>query len=180
MADCWAKEAAESIADAVERGFRQGTSFAHLTRPGAPRTASQNTSTAEGATNTREAASPGEASDTNAEPWRVTITNAYPGVRRQEPSYVTGYRNFRRISAGGVGARRNRPASTSLSDVYKAWPLQREELWKNVGHHRAPTARMVFNEGKTAPAVLAFLRETQVGQFVTLSTLGGAAEEEGS
>lgn len=32
---------------------------------------------------------------------------------------------------------------------------------------------MVFNEGKTVPAVLAFLRETRVGQFVALSALEG-------
>ena len=123
MVDYWTKEAAKSIAGAVERGYMQGTSFAHLVRPGAPRTASQNTSTAEGATNPQEVASPRKTSNTNVEPWQVTITSAYPGMRRQEPSYLIGYKNFRWINAGGVGARRNRPASASLSDVYKAWPL---------------------------------------------------------
>ena len=57
----------------------------------------------------------------------------------------------------------------------RAWATPIEELWRSVGrdcewkHPRAPTVRVLFQEERATPAVLAFLRDTKVGRMVTLT-----------
>ena len=52
----------------------------------------------------------------------------------------------------------------------EAWAPQSRAIWKSLGracgwkHSRVPQVRVLFEKKEATPAVLAFLRETKVGQ----------------
>ena len=58
---------------------------------------------------------------------------------------------------------------------YRAWSAQIRDLWRSVEeacerrHPWAPTVRLLFQDERATPAVLAFLRETKVGRIVALA-----------
>ena len=69
----------------------------------------------------------------------------------------------------------------------RAWAPQAKKLWKEIGkacewkHPRAPAVRLLFQDRRTIPAVLCFLRDTEVGRMITLARVdeesGGWLEE---
>ena len=74
-----------------------------------------------------------------------------------------------------MGAERGSPSTTFLSSGRPGAPDQEaaEKCGEGLRVETLPGSHAFFQEEKATPAVLSFLREIQVGHFVTAATLGG-------
>ena len=65
--------------------------------------------------------------------------------------------------------------SHAITSLCRAWAMQIRKLWRSVGkacewkHPRAPAVRLLFQDERATPVVLAFLRGTKIGRMVTLA-----------